>query len=84
MTRTRRISYQGSSAFHDRHLQRNGGEVKGTIKKNGAGHYNWGSPYDDLEDMIDYDVDRAPETKIQVMDENRFKIVKEMAYSSSP
>ncbi|KAI8846776.1 hypothetical protein BC829DRAFT_418912 [Chytridium lagenaria] len=100
MTRTRRISGQGSAlTFHDRHLQRNGGDVRGTVKKNGSGSYNWGSHWDDLDpsfysshddlDFLDMDssaemLGKSPETKIQVMDESKFKMVKEMAYSSSP
>ncbi|KAJ3100785.1 hypothetical protein HDU97_001956 [Phlyctochytrium planicorne] len=82
MTRSRRAS-QGSIC--DRHLQRNGGEVQRHMKKNGAGSFNWGSPYDDLEDWlaVDYEMESMGEEKVKVLDENSFKVVKEM-YGSSP
>ncbi|KAJ3097894.1 hypothetical protein HDU97_004472 [Phlyctochytrium planicorne] len=79
MTRTRRTS-SGNLTF-DRHLQRNGGDVKVTTKKNGYGSYNWGS-FEDFD--LDYELSRSPDSKIKILDESQFKAVKEMAYSSSP
>ncbi|KAJ1549249.1 hypothetical protein HK405_007154 [Cladochytrium tenue] len=45
MTRTRRVVADG----HDRHLQRNGGDVRFLPKKGGFGRGNWGSMLADLE-----------------------------------
>ncbi|KAJ1549519.1 hypothetical protein HK405_014682 [Cladochytrium tenue] len=50
MTRTRRVVADG----HDRHLQRNGGDVRFLPKKGGFGRGNWGSMLADLEwDAVD-------------------------------
>ncbi|KAJ3117302.1 hypothetical protein HDU96_007208 [Phlyctochytrium bullatum] len=84
MTRTRRTSYQDGITFHDRHLQRNGGDVRIRVKKDGAGPYNWGA-FDEFDsDYLDYEMSPSYERKIQILDENKFKTFKEMTYASSP
>ncbi|KAJ3321157.1 hypothetical protein HDU76_000140 [Blyttiomyces sp. JEL0837] len=79
MTRTRRLSSTNSSIqLQDRHLQRNGGDIRPQLKKMGSGKGNWGSLYDEISLSDEFGISSngsgngENESKIQVLDETAF------------
>ncbi|KAI8074043.1 hypothetical protein BC940DRAFT_289860 [Gongronella butleri] len=81
MTRSKDAPYTQN---HDRHVARNGADIRGTMKKNGAGQGNWGS-YEDEFSFVDEDA-HAPTAqsrqKLQLVDEETFQSLRQTEQNS--
>ncbi|KAF9110676.1 hypothetical protein BGX27_006024 [Mortierella sp. AM989] len=78
MTRTRTGEHKGLHvAQRDRHVARNGADLRAIPKKAGAGHANWGVPGCELDQqdphvMGSNSATSPPENKITVIDAETF------------
>ncbi|KAI8852346.1 hypothetical protein BC829DRAFT_440774 [Chytridium lagenaria] len=69
---------------HDRHQQRQGGDIRGPLKKQGGGAHNWGT-VEDEEEMVLQDtlnegmaVGREDVKHVRVVSEEEFEKVREV------
>ncbi|ORX62683.1 hypothetical protein DM01DRAFT_1003459 [Hesseltinella vesiculosa] len=72
MTRSKDNIYSYS---HDRHVARNGADIRGTVKKAGAGHGNWGSYADEIA-IVEED------NKYEPMSHHRQKLVDQETFQN--